>query len=187
MPQKSRPGSPLLIDIQNSRECVFMESWWVGATALVEDGTKGPPSCSRSGGISGRGFRTIMFVGPAALAASWREGGGVARRSESVAQGRTGLSAGSQSSSQGGLPRGALVFFGRGQGGRLGVRGRNTVGLPKVCSSCEAGKVHLARRCWLMHNPSLKRSANGRPPVPGLLHAKHSHRPGTVVLPLSSA
>ena len=187
MPQKSRPGSPLLIDIQNSRDCVFMESWWGRATALVEYGTKGPPSCSRSGGLSGRGFRTIMFVEPAALAACWRWGCGVARRSESIAQGRTGLSAGNQSSSLGRLPRGASVSFGRGQGGRLGVPGRNTAGLPKVCSSCEAGKVHLARRCWLMHNPSLKRSANGRPPVPGLLHAKHSHRPGPVVLPLSSA
>jgi len=47
--------------------------------------------------------------------------------------------------------------------------------------------VHLARRRWLRHNTSLKRSAIGRPPVPGLLHATHSHRPGPVVLPLSSA
>ena len=187
MPQNSRPESPLLFDIQNSRECVFMESWWGRAAALVEYGTKGPPSRSRSGGISGRGFRTIMFVGPAALAACWWWGGGVARRSESIKQRRAGLRAGGQSSPLGRRPGGGLVFFGLGQGGRLGVRGRNTAGLPKVCSSCEVGKVHLARRCWLMHNPSLKRSANGRPPVPGLLHAKHSHRPGTVVLPLSSA
>jgi hypothetical protein len=38
-----------------------------------------------------------------------------------------------------------------------------------------------------MHNTSLKRSAIGRPPVPGLLHTVHSHRPGPVVPPLSSA
>jgi hypothetical protein len=50
-----------------------------------------------------------------------------------------------------------------------------------------AGKVHLARRRWLRHNPSLKRSAIGRPPGPGLLHAVHSHRPGPAVPPLSSA
>ena len=42
-------------------------------------------------------------------------------------------------------------------------------------------------QCALTPNPSLKRSAIGRPPVPGLLHAVHFHRPGPVVLPLSSA
>jgi hypothetical protein len=187
MPQKSRPESPLLFDTQNSRECVFMESWWGRAAALVEYGTKGPPSCSRSGGISGRGFRTIMFVGPAALAACWWLGGGAARRSESVAQQRAGLSAGSQSSSLGRPRRGALVSFGLGRGGRLGGRGRSTTGLPEVCSSCEAGKEHLARRCWLMHNTSLKRSAIGRPPGPGLKCRAHVLRPGPVILPLSSA
>ena len=36
-------------------------------------------------------------------------------------------------------------------------------------------------------NPSLKRSAIGRPPGPGPWHTVHSHRPGPVVLPLSSA
>ena len=36
-------------------------------------------------------------------------------------------------------------------------------------------------------NPSLKRSAIGMPPVPGLLHTVHFHRPGPVGLPLSSA
>jgi hypothetical protein len=116
-----------------------------------------------------------------------REGGGVARRSESVPHRRAGLSAVSQYSSLGRPRRGALVSFGLGRGGRLVGLGRSTSGLPEVCSSCEAGKEHLTRGCWLMHNTSLKRSANGRPPVPGLLHAKHSHRPGTVVLPLSSA
>jgi hypothetical protein len=164
-----------------------MESWWGRAAALVEYGTEGPAGFSRPGGSASRGFRTIMFVGPAALAASSREGGGVVRRSESVAQRCAGLSAGSQYNSLGRPPRGALVFFELWQGGRLGVRGSSASGLPKVSSLCEAGKMHLARRCWLMHNPSLKRSAIGMPPVPGLLHAMHFHRPGPVVLPLSSA
>ncbi len=187
MPQKSTPGSPPLIEIQRSHESGFMERWWGRAAALVEYETEGLASCFRPCGSSGRGFRTIMFVGPAALAAFLREGGGVARRSESVARRRAGLSAGSQSSSLCRPRRDALVSFGLGRGGRLGGRGRSTTGLPEVCSSGEAWKEHLARRCWLMHNTSLKRSATGRPPVPGLLHAKHSHRPGPVVLPLSSA
>ena len=36
-------------------------------------------------------------------------------------------------------------------------------------------------------NPSVKRSANGRPPVPGPWHTVHHHSPGTGVLPLSPA
>ena len=36
-------------------------------------------------------------------------------------------------------------------------------------------------------NPSLKRSANGRPPAPGRWYAVHFHRPGAGVLPLSPA
>ena len=36
-------------------------------------------------------------------------------------------------------------------------------------------------------NPSLKRSANGRPPAPGRWYAAHFHRPGAGVLPLSPA
>ncbi len=36
-------------------------------------------------------------------------------------------------------------------------------------------------------NPSLKRSANGRPPGPGRWYAVHFHRPGPGVLPLPSA
>ena len=36
-------------------------------------------------------------------------------------------------------------------------------------------------------NPSLKRSANGRPPAPGRWGAVHFHRPGAGVLPLSPA
>ena len=36
-------------------------------------------------------------------------------------------------------------------------------------------------------NPSLKRSANGRPPGPGLWYSVHCHRPGPGVLPSSPA
>ena len=36
-------------------------------------------------------------------------------------------------------------------------------------------------------NPSLKRSANGRPPGPGWWYAVHFHQPGPGVLPLSPA
>ena len=39
----------------------------------------------------------------------------------------------------------------------------------------------------LMPNPSLKRSANGRPPAPGRRYAVHIRRPGAGVLPLSPA
>ena len=38
-----------------------------------------------------------------------------------------------------------------------------------------------------MPNPSLKRSANGRPPGPGRWYAVHFHRPGPGVLPSSPA
>ena len=64
-------------------------------------------------------------------------------------------------------------------------RGRGAV--REQCHLPSAGQESLARRISLTHNPSLKRSAIGRPPVPGLLHTVHSHRPGPVVLPLSSA
>ena len=44
------------------------------------------------------------------------------------------------------------------------------------------------RRCRKMTpNPSLKRSANGRPPAPGLRYAVHFLSPGAGVLPLSPA
>ena len=36
-------------------------------------------------------------------------------------------------------------------------------------------------------NPSLKRSANGRPPAPGRWYAVHFHRPGAGALPSSPA
>ena len=45
----------------------------------------------------------------------------------------------------------------------------------------------FGKRCARMPNPSLKRSANGRPPAPGRWYAVHFHRPGAGVLPLSPA
>jgi hypothetical protein len=42
-----------------------------------------------------------------------------------------------------------------------------------------------ACRAW--PNPSLKRSANGRPPGPGRWYSVHFHRPGPGVRPLSPA
>ncbi len=42
-------------------------------------------------------------------------------------------------------------------------------------------------RARVLPNPSLKRSANGRPPGPGLWHTVHFHSPGPGVLPLSPA
>ncbi len=42
-----------------------------------------------------------------------------------------------------------------------------------------------ATAALVMPNPSLKRSANGRPPAPGRWYAVHFHRPGAGVLPSS--
>jgi len=39
----------------------------------------------------------------------------------------------------------------------------------------------------LRPNPSFKRSANGRPPIPGWRYAVHFRHPGLGVLPLSPA
>jgi hypothetical protein len=41
--------------------------------------------------------------------------------------------------------------------------------------------------CRVRPNPSVKRSANGRPPGPGRWYAVHCHQPGPGVLPLSPA
>ena len=46
---------------------------------------------------------------------------------------------------------------------------------------------HHPRATSVMPNPSLKRSANGRPPGPGRWHTVHFHRPGPDVLPSSPA
>ena len=47
--------------------------------------------------------------------------------------------------------------------------------------------VRLRASARALPNPSLKRSANGRPPAPGRGYAVHFHRPGAGVLPLSPA
>ena len=46
---------------------------------------------------------------------------------------------------------------------------------------------HFGNQRARMPNPSLKRSANGRPPAPGRWYAVHFHRPGAGVLPSSPA
>jgi hypothetical protein len=46
---------------------------------------------------------------------------------------------------------------------------------------------YSSNMCKLRPNPSLKRSANGRPPGPGLWYSVHFHRPGPGVLPLAPA
>ena len=62
------------------------------------------------------------------------------------------------------------------------------------CRGAEREAESLACKCTLaclpralMPNPSLKRSANGRPPAPGLRYAVHFLSPGAGVLPLSPA
>ena len=47
--------------------------------------------------------------------------------------------------------------------------------------------VQLRASARALPNPSLKRSANGRPPAPGRWYAVHFYRPGAGVLPLSPA
>jgi hypothetical protein len=46
---------------------------------------------------------------------------------------------------------------------------------------------HRSASIAALPNPSLKRSANGRPPGPGRWYSVHFHRPGPGVLPLSPA
>ena len=128
-----------------------------------------------------------MFFGPAALRVCWRMAGRVARRSEYLAGRCLGLRAGKKSSSLSRPQRGALACLGRVVGGRQGCLGGRLAPERLLGVSVVPGEPHLAPRFWLRHNTSLKRSAIGRPPVPGLLHTVHSHRPGPVVPPLSSA
>jgi len=187
MPQKNFPTTSPPINIHKSQLEVLSGVWRGRAVGLV---------ASEPGSALGRevrsvqcafGAESIMFFGPAALGECWRMAGSVARRSEYLVGRCPGLRAGMKSSSLGRPPWGALTDFRLEQGGRLEVRGNSNGVLPELGSLRVAGKVHLARRRWLRHNTSLKRSAIGRPPVPGLLHTVHSHRPGPVVLPLSSA
>ncbi len=62
------------------------------------------------------------------------------------------------------------------------------------CSAAEREAVWFAHREShviaippVLPNPSLKRSANGRPPGPGRWYAVHFHRPGPGGLPLAPA
>ena len=187
MPQKGSPKTPPLTDIRNSQFLVLSGTWTRRAVGFVVPRRVLAVSCLVFRVAPGLGCKPIMFVGPAAQEVGWAMVGGVARRSGVVAERGAGLRAEGQSSSLGRPPWGVLAGLGRGQGGRQGfgavrstfLRGTGMLRLP--------GEHQLAPRSWLMHNTSLKRSAIGRPPAPGLLHAKHSHRPGPVVPPLSSA
>jgi hypothetical protein len=51
----------------------------------------------------------------------------------------------------------------------------------------KTNRPRAMRRSAATPNPSLKRSANGRPPGPGRWYGVHSHRPGPGVLPSSPA
>jgi hypothetical protein len=64
---------------------------------------------------------------------------------------------------------------------RAGSRFGNRVKV--VFGACKASWRSRA----VLPNPSLKRSANGRPPAPGRWYAVHFHRPGAGVLPSSPA
>ena len=55
----------------------------------------------------------------------------------------------------------------------------------QVTGHWKAQRVRLLRE--VLPNPSLKRSANGRPPGPGRRYAVHFRQPGPGVLPLSPA
>ena len=71
--------------------------------------------------------------------------------------------------------------------------GRRRRGVPRLllwwrCAGSTISGIQnhtVGKRRARMPNPSLKRSANGRPPAPGRWYAVHFHRPGAGVLPLS--
>ena len=71
--------------------------------------------------------------------------------------------------------------------------GRRRRGVPRllVWWRCAGGTSpgmqnhHFGNRRARMPNPSLKRSANGRPPAPGRWYAVHFHRPGAGGTPSS--
>jgi hypothetical protein len=187
MPQKSGTKAPPITDIRNRQFKVRSESWLSRAVGLVASGRLLAISRLVARVAPGPGGKSILSVVPAALAACWPMIGGGARRSGALARGRAGLKGESQSSSLGQPPWGGLAGLGRCQGGRQGSGAGQATALGCLGLSGVPGEVHVASRRWLRHNTSLKRSAIGRPPVPGLLHAKHSHRPGPVVLPLAPA
>ena len=55
----------------------------------------------------------------------------------------------------------------------------------RVTKNSAPSQLRASAPAW--PNPSLKRSANGRPPAPGRWYAVHFHRPGAGVLPSSPA
>ncbi len=187
MPQISSPTTPPPISFHKSELDVLSGVWRSRAVGLVASGPYGALGRVVRRAPCFSGGKPSMFFGPAALRECWRMAGSVARRSEYLAGRCLGLRAGKKSSSLGRPPRAALVCLGRGVGGRKGCLGGRLGPERWLGVSVVPGEPHLAPRFWLRHNPSLKRSANGRPSVPGLLHAVHFHRPGPVVLPLSSA
>jgi hypothetical protein len=69
------------------------------------------------------------------------------------------------------------------------LAGKNEGNLPAQSMFCRfnAGCPPGVTTATSRPNPSLKRSANGRPPSPGRWYAVHFHRPGLGVLPSSPA
>ena len=73
--------------------------------------------------------------------------------------------------------------------------GRRRRGVPRLLlwQRCAGSTISgmqnhpCGKRRARMPNPSLKRSANGRPPGPGRWYSVHFHRPGPGVLPSSPA
>ena len=55
------------------------------------------------------------------------------------------------------------------------------------CRGGPSERTASLRSARVRHNPSLKRSANGMPPAPGLWHMVHHHSPGAGVMPSSPA
>ena len=77
---------------------------------------------------------------------------------------------------------------GKAVGCRCGRQRRRGVSSRHLSSRRAEGRVRpVCSPRALMPNPSLKRSANGRPPAPGRWYAVHFHRPGAGVLPSSPA
>jgi hypothetical protein len=187
MPQKSGPKAPPPTDIRNSQCKVLSGGWRSRAVGFGTSwhGIVLSPMVSRV--APGLVCKLILFVGPAARPVRWPIPGGVARRSCAFAQCSAGHWAAWQFSSLGRPLWGALAGLARGQGGRLGLVGGRSGALRGLGLSSVPRELQLAPRCWLMHNPSLKRSAIGRPPGPGLKCRAHVLRPGPVILPLSSA